>query len=245
MHAQVGTFSAWQAQKGLSGPKKILDEDTFWTRSGANSCNYPELTKDLERQYRIMEIGFKPASSCRFTHHSITAVWKALEGETIKNEDIEEILLTQAMLLPPAYEWDTMVQAQFSLPCAVAMSIAGGEPGPNWYKTGRFKDPDIKQLARKVKVIEDPEALELWVKYGQLVCTAEVKTREGKIRKAYIEYPKGEPENPLTKEELHCKFMTNAVDILGQRQAEELKHQLLQLEEVDNISKIAHLLYSA
>ena len=158
-------------------------------------------------------------------------------------KDIEEIVLTQAVLLPVAYEWDTMVQAQFSLPCAVAMSIAGGEPGPGWYQTGRFKDPDIRELARKVKVVEDAEASELWVKYGQLVGTAEVKTRDGKIRRAHIEYPKGEPENPLTEEELQHKFMTNAMATLGQRKAEELKQRLLHLEEVKDVSTLTNLLY--
>jgi 2-methylcitrate dehydratase PrpD len=242
--AFLGTFAAWQAHKGLMGPKDILDGDIFWTRSGANSCNYPELTRDLGEKYRIMEVGFKLASACRYTHPAITAVWKALEGETVKAEDIEEILLTQVMLLTPAYEWDTMVQAQFSLPCAVAMSIAGGEPGPGWYKASRFKDPDIRELAHKVKFIEDPEATELWLKYGKLVGTAEVKTRDGKIRKAHIEHPKGEPENPFTEEEFQRKFMTNAVGILGQKQAEELKHKLLHLEEAPDVSALRHLLYS-
>lgn len=244
IYALLGTLAARQAQTGLIGPKDILDGDLFWTRSGANSCNYPELTRDLGKQYRIMEVAFKPAAACRLTHHSITAVWKALEGEAVKAKDIEKILLTQAMVLPPVYEWETMVQAQFSLPCAVAMSIAGGEPGPGWYQTGRFKESDIRELAKKVKVDEDPEASELWVKYGQLVSTAEVKTRDGKVSKAHIEYPKGEPKNPLTEEELQHKFLNNAVATLGQRQAEELKHQLLQLEEVKDVSALANLLYS-
>jgi 2-methylcitrate dehydratase PrpD len=244
MQAFLGTFAAWQAQEGLSGPQDILDGDIFWTRSGANSCNYLELTRGLGEKYRIMEVGFKPAASCRFSHHSITAVWKALEGASVKAEDIEEIVLTQVMPMPAAYEWETMVQAQFSLPCAVALSIAGGEPGPNWYKNGRFKDPDVRELARKIKFVEDAKSSELWLKYGKLTCTAaKIKTKDGKARRAFIEYPKGEPENPLTEEELKHKFMINAVGILGQRQAEELGYRVLHLEEVDNSSALTSLLY--
>lgn len=241
-HAFLGTFAALQAQNGLMGPKGILDGDLFWTRSGANSCDYIELTRNLGEKYRITEVGFKPIPSCRFSHQSTTAVLKALEGEALKAKDIEEVTLAQAVLLPPAYEWDTMVQAQFSLPCAVAMSIAGGEPSPDWYTTSRFKALDIRELARKIKFVENPEAAELWVKYGKLVCTAEVKARDGKVRKAYIEHPKGEPENPFSEEELQHKFMTNAVGTLGQRQAEELQHSLLHLEAVEKVSELTPLL---
>lgn len=245
IHTFLGNFAAWQAYKGLMGPVDILDGDIFWTTSGANSCDYTELSEDLGRKYRIMEVGFKPEPSCRLTHHSTTAIKKALEGEVIKAQDVEEIKLAQAILLPPTYEWDTMVQAQFSLPCAVAMSIAGGEPGPSWYTTGRFRNPDIHELARKVKFFEDREAGELWVQYGKLVCHAEVKTGDGKVRKAYVEYPKGEPENPLAEEELQQKFMTNAVGTLGQKQAEELRDRLLHLEDVHNVSTLADLLHSS
>jgi len=244
MLALLGTFAALQAGKGLMGPKGILDGDIFWTRSGANSCNYLELAADLGEKYRIMEVGFKPVPSCRYTHPAITAVWKALEGEAVEAKDIEEIILTQAMLLPVDYEWDTMVEAQFNLPCAVAMSIAGREAGPGWYTTGRFKDPDIRDLANKVKFVEDPEAAEIWLKYGRLVCAAEVKTRDGRIRRAHIEHAKGEPENPFTEEDFQRKFMTNAVGTLGQRRAEELENMLLHLEETQEISALACLLYS-
>ena len=243
IYAFLGTLAAWQAQRGLVGPKDVLDGDLFWTKSGANSCNYPELTRNLGEEYRIMEVGFKPVTACRLIHHSVTAVWKALEGESVKAKDIEEIVLTQAVHMPPTYEWDTMVQAQFSLPCAVAMSIAGGEPGPGWYRNGRFKDPDIYELARKIKFVEDDEASKLWVKYGKLVSSAEIKTKDGKVRTANIEYPKGEPENPLTETELQHKFMTNTVGVLGQSKAEELRERLLHLEEVQDISALTCLLY--
>ena len=134
----------------IRGPAKVtFGGETFWSKSGATSCNYVELTRDLGEKYRMMEVGFKPASCCRYFQSAITAVWKALEGETVKAKDIEEVLLTQAILLPPVYEWDTMVQAHFSLPCAIAMSIAGGEPGIGWYKTGRFMRQDRVGAAAK------------------------------------------------------------------------------------------------
>ena len=81
------------------------------------------------------------------------------------------------------------------------------------------------------------------MKYGKLVCTAEVKTKDGKISKAYIEYPKGEPQNPLTDAELGHKFVTNSVGIIGKRRATELKQMLLNLEDVSDISSLMPLLH--
>ncbi len=131
-----------------------------------------------------------------------------------------------------------MVQAEFSTPCAVALAVTGYEAGPDWYTTGRYKAPDIMAIARKVSFDEDPVARDLAVDHGQWTCSVEIKTRDGKIRKAHIDHEKGTPENPLSESEMHNKFMANSRGILGQRRTEELWDALLHLEKVQKISAL-------
>jgi 2-methylcitrate dehydratase len=184
-----------------------------------------------------MEMAFKSASSCGCTEAPVSAVREALKGEKLAAQDIEEIkLLGLPRLL--YYNWDTLVEAEFSTPCAVALAVVGQEPGPDAYNTGRYKQPDIYEIARKINFDEDPRARELNLKRGQWTCTAEIKTRDGKVRKAYVDFEKGAPENPLTEGEIHHKFVVNSQGILGEKRAQELWDTLLNLEKTEKISAL-------
>ncbi len=239
IHAMRGIFSAWQALHGIEGPAAVLDGDIFWTSGGAEACNFAELTEALGQKYRITEIGFKPEPSCRLTHHSNEAIRKALTGTTVKPADIEKITLHQAVLLPPTYQWKTMVEAQFSPPCAVALSLAGGEPLPAWYTEQRFLNPTINELAHRICFVEDDQAADLWLKYGILNCRAEVKTRDGNTFHGSTDYPKGEPQNPMTRDEVEAKFMVNAGLMMDSRRAGKIRDRVLNIETVKNISELA------
>jgi 2-methylcitrate dehydratase PrpD len=229
IYAFLGTFAALQAEQGMVGPKDILDGDEFWTKTGANNCNYFELTRGLGSDYFITEIGFKPVPSCRGTHPQLTAVMEALKGKGVESGDIEEIVLYGGRMLTRP-KWDTMLEAEFSTACAVALYLSGAEPGPDWYLHGRYKDKDILGLAKKIKFVEELKYWEIWVKYGKLAAAAEIKTKDGKIRKAYIEYPKGEPQNPLTEAEHRKKFVGNCDAVIGKKQTEKLYQTIMHLE---------------
>ena len=240
IYALIGVFAALRARH-LSGRRNVLDDDWFWKCGGANNYKREELTRGLGKEYRIMENCFKPMPACGWTQAPVTAVWEALKGEPIASEDIEEINLFGMPKLM-RYEWETIQEAQFSLPCTIAMAIAGPPPGPDWFNTGKFKDPDIRELAQKVKFAKDPNVMEPYLNEGRIICTAEIKTRDGRTKKAHIEYLKGSYGNPFTAEEFHSKFMANVTGILGQKQAEELWQAFLHLEEAGQISSITQLL---
>ncbi len=192
---------------------------------------------DEQGKDRIMEMGFKPVCFCGCVDAPITAVRAALKGKKLNPEDVESVRLIGIPKLM-YYKWDHMVQAEFSTPCAIALAVTGYEPGPDWYTSGRYRDPEIFALASKVTFDEEDRARQLAVELGQWTCTAEIKTKDGKIRSAHIEHEKGVPENPMTEAEMHAKFMANARGILGP-QAEQLWDSLMQLENVKKVSTVA------
>ena len=243
IYSLIGVFSTFRGRR-IAGPKNILDGDHFWSRCGANTCDHAELTKELGKEHRIMEMAFKSASSCGCTEAPVSAIREALKGERFSPQEIESIKLVGLPRLL-YYQWDTMVQAEFSTPCAVALAVAGEESGPDSYASGRYKDSDILEIASKVTFDEDPKARELALARGQWVCTAEIKTKDGKVRKAYVDFEKGAPENPFSEDELHHKFVVNSRGTLGEKQAEELWDALLHLEKTEKISTLATLLARA
>jgi 2-methylcitrate dehydratase PrpD len=241
-NAVLGVLAALQAEKGHTGKKNVLDSDGFWQAGGADGCRFEELTMGLGETYRIMEMEFKPWPCCRTCHTPITAVMEVLEGWPVKPEDIQEIRLRTFLKLV-GYEWETMMEAEFVCPCAIAMAVMSGEPpGPRWYTTGRFRDPDVRDFARRITYEFDVEA-EALRDAGKRICTATIITKDGQSRSARIESAKGRPDNPMTPAELEDKFRANADSVLSQERIGKVLGSLADWESLEDITALTDLLH--
>ena len=94
--------------------------------------------------------------------------------------------------------------AKLSTPYAVALAIVKGSAEYADYNEENLNDYWIKNLTRKVKVIEDDNL----TAQSPAVRGARVTLylKDGGLFETPCLYPKGEPENPLTQEELENKF---------------------------------------
>lgn len=243
LHAVKGILAARRAQNGLAGWRLgLLDRDfKGWYLAGGEPEGYKVLTARLGKIYRIMEVSFKPTPSCRWTHAPITALWQALDKKPIKADDVKQIIIKGVIRLDRP-EWDHMLQAQFSMYCAVAMAARGVEPGPNWYVTGRFKDPDIRELAGKIKLENDPEAEELDIKEGKTKCTVKVIFKDGTVKEAVIHKVIGAPDNPMTDNELQTKFRANTKAIFNAARIDKIIDLVMNLEQLPRVSNLTTML---
>jgi 2-methylcitrate dehydratase PrpD len=239
-----GILAARLAQQGVTSAKSILDGDIKkWYLSGGELDRYDILTGGLGKTYRIMEMSFKPTPSCRLTHGPVTALWKALDHKSVKAKDIDQIEIKYVKRLDRP-KWEIEMEAQFSMQCVIALAALGIEPGPGWYNTGKFKSPEVRELAAKVKLEDDPEAELLELKERKVNCTATVKFKDGTVKKATIHHIKGAPDNPMTHDELKAKFKANTIDILSEAQISKLIDTVLNMEKLEKISELTKLLYS-
>lgn len=238
-----GILAARQGQHGLTAWKTILDGDLkSWYLAGGNPNGYHILTEGLGTDYRILEVSFKPTPSCRWTHVPITAAWQALDQKPVIGDEIAEIVIKGVNRLQ-RYEWDSMLEAQFSTPCILALALIGKEPGPGWYTTGRFKDGDIRALAKKIKFEHDPKAEELELKTGKMICTVDIKFKDGTLKSASIDRIKGAPDNPMTDAELRGKFKANAISLIGETKLNKAIDVIMNLEKIKNVSILTAFLF--
>jgi 2-methylcitrate dehydratase PrpD len=244
LYAMQGILAARLGQQKVKGWDTLLDGDLKkWYLAGGEVEGYDILIRGLGKIYRIMEVSFKPTPSCRLTHAPITALWKALDHEPIKSKDIEQIVIKFVKRLDRP-QWEIMMEAQFSMQCAIALAALGIEPGPRWYTTGKFKDPEVRELAAKVKLENDPEAEEMEIREGKVKCTVTVKFKDGTVKKATIYHVKGAQGNPMTEEELKAKFRANTIDIFSEDQVARIIDAVLNLEKLPKVSELTKLLSS-
>lgn len=239
-----GIIAAYRAQQGFQCGEHFLECDfKKWFLAGGELQGYEMLIAGLGKRHRLLEVCFKPTPSCRFSHPAVTALWQALDHQPVKEDDVKEILFKGVVRLNHP-RWENMLQAQFSMYCILSLAALGVEPGPEWYVTGRFNDPDVRSLAQKIKLENDPEAEKLEMRESKFKCTVKVVFRDGTVKEATIHHAKGAPGNPMTEQELQAKFRANTKDLFPEVRVAKIVETILNLERVPRLSILTKLLIS-
>lgn len=244
----AGVTGALVAQEGFIGCRDILDSETgFWMMAGSDRCDFDAMVKGLGQDYEILKGAFKPYSSCRFTHATLDAVSEIVREYGLKPHEVKQVLVRSIWDLTEFlvdYRPSEIVDAQFSTPYTVAMTILGEPPGPDWFRDESLKSQKVLDLARKVKVETDCYADELYhAPIPKLISTVTITTKDGKRLKSFVEFPKGDPQNPMSTDELVEKFRRLASHVLDHEQVDRLLRTVEHLERLYNIGELTGLLY--
>jgi 2-methylcitrate dehydratase PrpD len=245
----TGVFWTLMAQKGTKGAARILDGDAgFWAIMGSDQHDFEKLLEGLGEHYNIMDTKFKPYPLCTWGHTSLDAVEKIFEENHIGAQNIASVsvkTLGRAVDFLASPKMESMYDAQFSLPHAVAMLALGEKPGPEWMsEENMFHNREAAAVARKVTMKVDPTAEEIFnEEKGLAIPTAvEVRTVDGKIYQESIKYSKGTPNNPFKPEELRDKFTTLASSLFSEKRIAEIINAVESLDKLDHISELTQLL---
>lgn len=239
--AMVGTFAALLAQRGFTGPDTILEGAQGLAHCMAPSeYDFEKASKDFGEKYEIMGIYFKRHACCRSLHNTIDAVLHIREGYEISPENVKSITVrtnnNDSRL--KKHKIENAVQARFSIPYVDAVALIKGRVGVGDFSVDTLKNPRVLELAKKVKVLADPEMERLYKKEKKRACTVEIELNTGESYSHHIDYPKGEPEKPFTNEELEQKFRTLAALTLKEEKIDKIVKIVQQLETLDKINHL-------
>jgi 2-methylcitrate dehydratase PrpD len=203
-----GYMSAIMAKSGFAGPSESLDGDTGFLKMMASSYNEELLTG--ERNFLYLEkIYQKPYASCRHTHPEIEACFKIRTKEGFAFDQIEKVIVTTYKGVIGKHDFKDIhgeASARMSIPYSVAIALATGKAGIAEFAEPYVNDKAILNLTQQVAIIPDEELSKLVP--DKRVAIVEVIMKAGSIFTERVEYPKGEPENPLSSEENYAKFLS-------------------------------------
>jgi len=242
-----GIHSAMLAKRGFPGDRAILDQGrNFGSCVGSDRYDASHLTNGLGEGYGILDIGFKYYSACRYTSSTLDAVAALVAEHAITPEDVEYVVVNLQKLVSDnfaIYEPEHRIRAQFSIPYVVTMVMMGEPTGPNWYRDELLQDPKVKAFQHKVRLAEDPVATEHFFPGYKAPSTVEVVMRNGFRYTKTVEYPKGEPQNPFTKQD-HIEKLTNMALWIGMKEEriKQLISSVYSLEEIRDISQFTERL---
>jgi 2-methylcitrate dehydratase PrpD len=229
----AGCASVFLAREGFTGPKDVLDRSKRYDTS--------RLVKDLGQEYAILKTYFKPYASCRWSHPAIDAVLElTAEHELLpaQNERID-VEGFQAITMLRDYNPINSVAAQYSIPFSVALALRHGRIGPEELEPASLKDPNLAELAHKVHLSVDPELDRLFPEKTAIKVT--LHTSRGDFSTT-VEYPKGDPNNPMSDTELEEKYRRLTLGVMGIERSNQLGKAVGQLDQMENVKHLTQLL---
>ena len=159
----------------------------------------------LNGTYAIMKSYTKPYASCRYTHPSVEAAIMMREGLDIS--DIEEVDIRTYDLAVSGHDHTEIpgsYSAKMSIPYATAAGFIYGKAGLQEFREDVIGGAEITDLTRKIRVTADDELSKAFPAIQGAVVT--VRTADGREFSERVDFPKGEPENPMTNQEFRDRY---------------------------------------
>ena len=231
--ADAGVLAALAASKGITGALDILEGKEGFGNAMSVNPDWSKVTRGLGTDYHINHMTFKAHGCCGHNFPSIDGVLHLVQQHKLLPHDIQKITLAtyQAGLdiidnATPEGEY----QAKFSLQYTVAHAAVYGSVRLNAFTIERMSDPAVRGMMKKVVCVADPVFSKGYP--GQRAAQVDIETADGRKLAHFQPYRKGDPELPLTDDELNAKFMELAEPVLGNSGSKRLLEQLWILDKL-------------
>jgi 2-methylcitrate dehydratase PrpD len=232
------------AQAGVPGSAQALEGRFGYYATFAEPGNdLDSVTFDLKAPGEVLRVGMKPYPCCRYSHGTIDGVTGLVRREGLGPNDIVAIDVT----LPPAgfglvgaapeskRRPAELVDAQFSVYFAAAIAASG--EAYSWDSYRRVTSPDVQRAMDKVTVRASDDLVEM-----QTRLTVHSK---GAAWTLDVLLPKGEPETPLSWDEIETKFRSLASRVLGDGAQDAIVEAVRRLETLTSVRELTRLLRPA
>ncbi|MBZ5681534.1 MAG: MmgE/PrpD family protein [Acidobacteriia bacterium] len=246
MATQSGVFAALLAEKGYSGPEHVMDGKEGLTHVFGPDWKLNLLTDGLGESWRITQCGMKAFPTEALTHTPISAVLDLVKTNDLHPDQVEKIqirsLARAADILsdPSKYDPHTKETADHSLPYVIAAALVDRQVTPAQFTMEKIRDPKIREQLKKVEVVADPEIEKVFPALQRVI--VHINTTDGHVFSKQLDYPKGDPRNPLTDQDVEEKFAGLADGVLSSTAQRRLKESIWNLEDSDSVSRLMALM---
>jgi 2-methylcitrate dehydratase PrpD len=243
-----GVLAATLAEKSFIGAGTVFDGPYGLIKalSFKDQFDYTRITETLGKKWEVVDNSIKVHACCRFSG-PVADCAIDLYKQGVRAKDVKKILakvgdFTVKMLCYPEERKRkpvTHVDAQFSLPWAIAVAICKNSTGIYEFRGDVLHDQEVLDLAQKVFWEFDPEAEAMYPKAYPATVIAELN--DGRTFTAHVDYPKGDPENPTTREEALEKFHTLTTRYVDEARRQKIIDTVGRLETLPDLAILADL----
>jgi 2-methylcitrate dehydratase len=240
-----GVFAALMARRGMTGPEAAFEGAKGFFKVASSPVAMPPFGGDGEPfKIQIAQHKYFPSD-----HETQCAAHPAIELHKVlanRLDDIEKIVvdtyhLTMEVAADSPEKWDpqTRETADHSLPYILAVCLTQGGYWLDDFAEEKFKNPKLRPLMKKIQVRETEECNRKFPESNRF--RIEVTMRDGEKIVRDVDHAKGDPQNPMTDEEIETKFKKLARPVMSEEQMGRALDRLWHLENVRDFSEVLRL----
>jgi len=246
--AQNGIFAAKLAAEGFRGPARILEgRDGFLsgysTDAKVNLVNY-----ELGKTFEILRTSTKPHACCRYMQAPIDglielAITNDLHPEQISRVEVAVLEAGWPLVCEPQQRKCSpfsIVDAQFSMPFGAALALTYRRAGLDQFTDDNLKSAQLRRLMSKVVMLKDPRIEKNFP--AEWATQVKVQLTSGDEFEKVVRFPKGDPQNPLSWQELADKFNSLATRTFPPSRCEEIVDAVKNMDRFTSLSALWKLM---
>ena len=226
--AQNGIHAALLTAEGFRGPLRILEGRDGFLHAYSRHPVPERLTGGLGRSYEILHTAVKPHACCRYMQGPIDAILALVREHDLQHCQIRRVEVTVleagwSIVAEPAaqkYNPETVVDAQFSMPFGAAAAAIEGAAGLDQFRLEKVRSPHMRDFMKKVVLLKDRRIEATFP--AEWPAHVVIELENGQRFEKFVRYPKGDPENPLTWDEMCTKFRSLTGAVLSDDRCDEI-----------------------
>jgi 2-methylcitrate dehydratase PrpD len=223
--AEAGVLAARAAAAGVTGAPDVLDGPAGFAAATSDSTGRWDLAlADLGTRFVIGEMTFKNHGCCGHIFPALDGLLALRARHPFQPDDVSRIHVagyraTAEMCDRPSVQ--TEQEARFSMQYCMAALLHYGAVRLNAFTPERLRDPVLQAFMPKVSVSLASELVDAYPK--RRAARLRLELRDGRVFEHEQPARKGDPEDPLTDEELDAKFSELAEPVIGELGTVELR----------------------
>jgi 2-methylcitrate dehydratase PrpD len=247
--AHNGLLAARLAAEGLTGPVRVLDDARGFCAAFTDGAFDAEaLTRELGQRPLVMEAAFKLHNVAHVWALPLDALAALRRAHGFTHEDVAEVVVTfpqawTAIMSERSRDPDwipaTYSQATNDPRYCAAVGLRDGRVHVEQFDDAHLADPAIHALARRIVPRPDPALDAGWETTDRAPVDVEVRLKGGGHHAMHVDYPRGAPQNPATREELEAKFdglAASVLDAAARRRVADLVRALPTLPRIADLT---------
>ncbi|RJQ80174.1 MAG: MmgE/PrpD family protein [Desulfobacteraceae bacterium] len=239
--AHAGLIAALLAREGFTGPTSIIEGRLGFLHAYSPVFRPEKVLHGWGDPYEIMRTSIKPHACCRYKQGPIDCILGIIKQNSLAENDIEKVVVSvlkagAALVAEPRASKlnpQSIVDAQFSMPFGAAMAIIYGRAFLDQYCQENIDSPRVRDLMQRVHCVENAEIEKEFPR--KWPAEVEILTRKGSSYRQRLEYPKGDPENPLSWDEIIDKFNNLASAVFSKEPCGAIVDRVRAIEEESDI----------
>jgi 2-methylcitrate dehydratase PrpD len=243
-----GIHAALLAREGFVGPTTIVEGKDGFLKAYSPNPDPRKVVDGLGTDFQILQTAVKPHACCRYTQAPIDATLAIAAQHDLKPSDVKAVTVGMLetgipVICEPAERKRqplSVVDMQFSLPFGVAAALVKRRAGLAEFTLDMLNDPEVRALMPKVGYARDPELEKNYPK--EWPAWVRVTLQDGREVSAQVRFPKGDPENPLSWDELSEKYGALAGAVWSNQKLDAVREAVQRLERQKSLRDFARLL---